>query len=310
MADTTKSNHDSTERPADDFSSELFPAAPAGAAPPPPPPTAPQPLWGTPQAMMAPSPASTPSTAHATAATGTQVLLAPPPPPTGPHVAQWSQPTKPIEGSFGDAYFKKATPRTPFEDEFATGSATTPNKAKFLKFAVLAAVAVGAFFVTSTFFFNGEPHLYTGADGEITEMKPKKFFRPLEGYRYQEVPQVFLDQARSIVAADPNAAKAMNGLTARGVMQGGQVVAGAVVISVGPEFMADRAERRSGLDELEKATDASVEKLEVDGKVAYVSSGGAWTGSLTYYENLMVMVASPTEATTQDVTTELLQAQP
>lgn len=310
MADISKSNHDSTERPADDFSSELFPVAPPGAAPPPPPPAAPQPLWGTPQAMMAPASAATPSTGLATPPAGTQVLLAPPPPPIGPSVAQWSQPSKPIEGSFGDAYFKKATPRTSFEDEYAPVSAAAPNKAKFLKLAVLAAVAVGAFFVTSTLFFNGEPHLYTGADGEITEMKPKKFFRPLDGYRYQEVPQVFLDQARSIVAADPNAAEAMKSITARGVMQGGQVVAGVVVISVGPEFMEDRAERRSGLVELEEATDASAEKLEVDGKAAYVSSGGAWTGSLTYYENLMVMVASATEQTTQAVTTELLQAQP
>lgn len=215
-----------------------------------------------------------------------------------------------MEGSVGDAYFKKATvSRTSVEDEYAPASAARPNKAKLIKFAVIAAVAVGAFFVTSTLFFNGEPQLYTGADGEITEMKPKKFFRPLDGYKYQEVPQVFLDQARSIVAADATAAEAMKNITARGVMQGGQVVAGAVVISVGPEFMEDQAERQSGLVELEKATDASAEKLEVDGKVAYISSG-TWTGSLTYYENLVVMVASASEATTQAVTTELLQAQP
>ena len=270
----TNPNHDSTERPADDFHSELFPAASAGAAPPPPPPSAPQPLWGTPQAMMAPSPAASPSKVHATSSTATQVLLAPSPPPIGPSVAQWSQPSKPMEGSVGDAYFKKATvSRTSVEDEYAPASAARPNKAKLIKFAVIAAVAVGAFFVTSTLFFNGEPQLYTGADGEITEMKPKKFFRPLDGYKYQEVPQVFLDQARSIVAADATAAEAMKNITARGVMQGGQVVAGAVVISVGPEFMEDQAERQSGLVELEKATDASAEKLDVDGKVAYVSSG-------------------------------------
>jgi hypothetical protein len=309
VAHITNSNNDSTERPADDFSSELFPAPPPGAAPAPPPPTAPQPLWGTPQAMMAPSPAA--ATAHATSSTATQVLLAPPPPPIAPRVAQWSQPSQPIEGSFGDAYFKKATvSRTSFEEEYAPTPDAKPNKAKFLKFAVLALVAVGAFFVASTLFFNDEPHLYTGADGEITEMKPKKFFRPLEGYKYQEVPQVFLDQARSIVAADPKSADAMKSITARGVMQGGQVVAAAVVISVGPDFMEDQAERQSGLVELEKATDASAEKIEVNGKVAYVSSGGPWTGSLTYYENLVVIVASGTEATTQAVTTELLQAQP
>jgi hypothetical protein len=261
--------------------------------------------------MMAPSLSATPSTAHATSSTATQLLLAPPPPPVGPSIARWSQPSQPIEGSFGDAYFKKATvSRTSFEDEYASASPAKPNRAKFLKLAVLAAVAVGAFFVTSTLFFNGEPQLYTGADGEITEMKPKKFFRPIDGYKYQEVPQIFLDQARSIVAADPAAAEALKNITARGVMQGGQVVAGAVVVSVGPEFMEDQGERQSGLVELEKATDASAEKLEVDGKVAYVSSGGTWTGSLTYYENLMVMVASATEQTTQAVTTELLKAQP
>jgi hypothetical protein len=233
-----------------------------------------------------------------------------PPPPAGPSVAQWSQPSKPIEGSFGDAYFKKATvSRTSFDDEYAPAPAAR-NKAKFLKLAVLAVLAVGAFFVTNTLFFNGEPQLYTGADGEITEMKPKKFLRPLDGYKYQEVPQVLLDQARSMVASDPVAAEALKNFTARGVMQGGQVVAGAMVISVGPEFMEDQAERQSGLVELEKATDASAEKLEVDGKVAYVSAGGTLTVSLTYYENLMVMVLSATEQTTQAITTELLQAQP
>ena len=179
-----------------------------------------------------------------------------------------------------------------------------------LKILALAVVAVAAFFVTSTLIFNGEPHLNTGADGEITVMKPKKFFRPLVGYQYQEVPEVFLDQARSIVTADRAAEEAMEKLTARGVMEGGQVVAGAVVISIDPEFMSDRGERRSGLVELEKATDASAERVEIDGKVAYLSSGAAWSGSLTYYENLMVMVAGPTEQTTRAVTTGLLQAQP
>ncbi|MDQ3618902.1 MAG: hypothetical protein M3391_02100, partial [Actinomycetota bacterium] len=291
---------------ADDFRSELFPAAPPGAAPPPPPPTAPQPLWGTPQAMQ--------STLASASSSATRTMTPPPPPVSGPPVASWSRPTQPVDGPPADAYFKKAVvaPRTSFEADLSQAPTdTTRSKSKVpLRILAIAVVAVAAYFVTSTLFFNGEPHLNTGADGEITVMKPKRFFRPLIGYQYQEVPEVFLEQARSIVAADPVAQEAMENLTARGVMEGGQVVAGAVVISIDPEFMSNRGERRSGLVELEKATDASAERVEIDGKVAYLSSGAAWSGSLTYYENLMVMVAGPTEQTMRAVTAELLKAQP
>lgn len=308
MADTANDAQRSGQwaQAADDFRSELFPAAPPGAAPPPPPPTATQALWGTPQAMK-PAPAAAPSGA-------TRTMTAPPPPPSASHVAAWSQPTKPVEGPPADAYFKKAvvTSRTSFEADLSQASTDTMrSKSKVpLKILAIAVVAVAAYFVTSTLIFNGEPTLNTGADGEITVMKPRKFFRPLIGYSYQEVPEVLLEQARSIVAADPAAEEAMKNITARGVMEGGQVVAGAVVISIDPEFMSNRGERRSGLVELEKATDASAERVEIDGKVAYFSSGATWSGSLTYYENLMVMVAGPTEQTTRAVTTELLEVQP
>lgn len=307
MADTASGGQTSSPRAhaADDFRSELFPSAPPG-TPPPPPPTAPQALWGTPQAMQ-------PERATATSG-ATRTMTPPPPPPSASHVATWSHPTQPVEGPPADAYFKKTvvTSRNSFEGDLSLASTdTTRSKSKMpLKILAMAVVAMAAYFVTSTLIFNGEPHLNTGADGEITVMKPKKFFRPLDGYRYQEVPEVFLEQARSVVAADPATEAAMENLTARGVMEGDQVVAGAVVISIDPEFMSDRGERRSGLVELEKATDASAERVEIDGKVAYFSSGAAWSGSLTYYENLMVMVAGPTDQTTRAVTTELLQAQP
>jgi hypothetical protein len=309
----------------DPLLAELFPPAPQGVvAPHSPPPgaapsaTTPAPPQSPPHAAVAPGPAP-----------GSP--LAPPPgsppqnPPPGtaprddPAVPRpvWGAPTQPVEDLPHDEYYARR-PVTPpaTEPAWQQPSIGTSTKRSFPVALVVIAilVAVGLGFAATKLFFNGEPFVYTGADGEVSRVAPKKLLRPLVGYQYQEIPRQTIDQMIELVRAQSpqDAAALEEGLLridARQISQGGVQVGGVIVMAIEPEMMADRGERASAIDELQEQF-GDIERVEMGDKVAYLGSRDTTSFAVSFYENLLVMVLSPSEGTAKTLANELLTHAP
>lgn len=304
---------------------ELFPPAPQGVvAPHSPPPgaapsatTTPAPPQSPPHAAVAPGPAPGPP-------------LAPPPgsppqnpPGTAPHddpaapPRVWGAPTQPVEDVPHDEYYARrpvTVPATETAWQQPSSGASTKRSFPVAPLAIAVLVAVGLGFVAMKLFFNNEPFVYTGADGEVSRVAPKKFLRPLVGYQYQQIPQQTIDQMIAFVRTQSpeDAAALEEGLLkidARQISQGGVQVGGVIVMAIEPEMMADRGERASAIDEL-KERFGDIERVEMGDKVAYLGSRDTAGFAVSFYENLLVMVLSPSEGTAKTLANELLTHAP